>query len=38
MRQLTTPLGCYEATYTENGRTTTIVHHCTDPKCPGNGG
>lgn len=30
------PVGCYEATHTQEGRSVTIVHHCADPECPGN--
>lgn len=36
MRQFMEPVRCYEATITQDGRTTTIVHRCADSKCPDN--
>lgn len=34
---LTAPIACYEAKFTANGRTTTVLHTCADPKCPKKG-
>jgi hypothetical protein len=34
---LAAPIDCYKATYTVNGRTTTVWHTCSDKNCPKKG-
>lgn len=36
MRHFTAPLGCYEATITQDGKTVTVQHRCGSADCPDN--